>query len=153
MKNNNNSNGDQEQLNEWSRHFESISWTMSGILFGAIGALGIYLIEHFNFWLCLSGLLITLIVSFLIASFRATRKQIHASLNPNVVNLILTPKGFKQWPVYLLLLFLINTLWVVLLIVNKSKLTLLWILLGFISMFFAGYWFNKSGKTPSNSKK
>jgi hypothetical protein len=88
-----------EHLQEWSRHFDSILWTMSGIVFGILGGLGVFSIKYFNVWICLGGLIITTMASYLIASFRAVRRQIHNrmnNMNPEIVELIRTPRGFKQ---------------------------------------------------------
>jgi hypothetical protein len=114
---NSNENGLSKELCEWSRHFDSMLWTMSGIFLGALGGLGIYSVKNYNLWICLAGLLTTTVASFLVASFRAVRRRIHHKMKQELVNLIRTPNGFKQWPAFILLIMLINILWVTLLVI------------------------------------
>lgn len=145
-----------EHLQEWSRHFDSILWTMSGIVFGILGGLGVYSIDHFNVWVCLAGLIITSIASYLIASFRAVRRQIHdrmKNMNSEIVELIRTPKGFKQWPVVILFITLITILWITLLIIKIPYYLWLWCILGLLNFLLSVYWFRKADNLGRSQTK
>ncbi len=131
---------DPHQLHEWSRHFDSLLWTMSGIFLAAIGVLAVYSLDHFNLWVCLGGLILTGTTAYMIASFRALRRRIHEHMDPVSVQFLRGPRGLKQWPAVLVILGLFVVLWISLLIDKVPSMAWLWIGLGVLCLGLSYYW-------------
>jgi hypothetical protein len=135
---------DQDQVNEWCRHIDGITWTMGGIMLGAIGGLALYAIDHSSLWICLGGLFVTVVTGFLLASFRAIRRRLHAHMDPHLVDLLRPPHGFKQWPWILGLLAVLAVVWVRLLCIANKHLCILWVILGIVSVVLLIHWFRRA---------
>ena len=83
---------------EWSRHYDTTQWAVSGIILAGVGALmagndsptyGRYLVAA----------LLTLCSLFFAASFRGLRRRVQARIPEGERDALLNPGPLRQWPV------------------------------------------------------
>ena len=69
----------------WSRHYDTLQWTVCGILLGSSGALLIYFLDQKNAahakLMGVIGAMLVLISVCVVFGFRALRKQVHAAIS------------------------------------------------------------------------
>lgn len=135
-----------EQAHEWSRHYDTILWTVTSILITAISGLIVYMhsVNKFNRWLPLIGVLLTLLSVFFASSFRALRCRINEYLEkykPEDVKFLRAPHPmFRQRYVYFAIHGLILFVCFRLLICEDPEYRYLWWPLGVASFAFLIVW-------------
>lgn len=99
---------------EWSRHFDQVQWTSTTILTAGVGGLLAYCYSNFNSWVAFGGLWLTLLTVYYAASFRSTRRQIHAGITGDEKTFLTRKGSLRQWPVFLLTFATITAAWLTL---------------------------------------
>jgi hypothetical protein len=89
----------EDQLHEWSRHYDNIQWVVTGVLSAAVGGLLVTVYASFLRELCILGLVICVIAVFFSASFRALRRRIHLALPESHRPFLRSRPLLRQWPV------------------------------------------------------
>jgi len=104
---------EEERKLEWSRHYDSIQWTVTAILVVAVGGLLVYCWDERNYdkWLALFGMVLTLASSLFAASFRALRRKLHDELPKPTLYYLRSHRMFRQWPVHCLIHMFLLFLW------------------------------------------
>lgn len=88
-----------DQLHEWSRHYDNIQWVVTGVLSAALGGLLVTIYSSFSFELSILGLAICVIAVFFSSSFRSLRRQVHLALPASHLPFLLSKPLLRQWPV------------------------------------------------------
>src|SRR6267142_5866923 len=110
-----------EEAHDWARHYDSVQWTVAGILAAAIAGLLAYAYgqQRLPPGPSILGLALTLASVFFAASFRALRRRFNEylqSTQADDVAFLRSHPLFKQWPVFLGLHILLLCAWVELLV-------------------------------------
>jgi threonine/homoserine efflux transporter RhtA len=124
---------DQVALSELSRHYDTTLWAVTGLWAAAIGGLFLYVRDHFDLWLAVFGVLLTVGGMYFAKSFRALRRQVHERMSTEVRLLHVSSLGFRQWDMFLVLFLALVGLWTRLLLKHSSSCSLLWIALGLVA--------------------
>jgi MFS family permease len=110
-----------ESIEEWSRHYDSIAWTVNTIFIAAIGGLLVYSYsqdsQEFPALVApILGLFLIPFVMFYISGFRIFRVNLHSKIrNPDLKKFLKNPyqrKAFSQWKLYAIYMFMISTAFV-----------------------------------------
>jgi len=120
---------------------------MSALMIGAVGALLVYCAEHFDTWLCLVGIILTVLCAFFVASFRALRRGIHSHLEPDLVRLLRGPRALKQWVAFLVFEFVLLVSWVRLLWCHEPTWRPVWVIIGLVASALTVYWLRFADRT------
>ncbi len=91
-----------EQIHTWSRHYDTLQWTATGLLLAAAAALAFKVLvpekEPADVkTICWLGLLLTAFSCYAVLSFRSLRKQVHAGLPENHLRLVRNRSWLPQW--------------------------------------------------------
>lgn len=135
------------ELQEWSRHFDILLWSMIAFVTAGIVGLLLYSSEHPDLWLCLSGIVATNIGVYLVASFRALRRKINTQLDPEIVEII-RPIKLRQWPILLLVVLLVLVAWIKLLNDIKPDWIYYWVITGIIAFALDVFWVIWADSSP-----
>lgn len=121
-----------EEKLKWSRHYDSIQWTVTAILVVAVGGLLVYCSDDHNYdpWLAVFGIILTLASSFFATSFRALRRKLQDGLPKQTLYYLRSHWMFRQWPVHCMIHIFLLFLWSLLIYENSPQLHLLWIFVG-----------------------
>ena len=132
-------------LSELSRHYDSMLWTVTSLWAAAIGGLLVYCTQHFDRWLALLGLILTVCAMFFAASFRRLRRRVHDRMSEMKYRnraLFESDRLFRQWNVFLVLFLILTVSWVRLFVLECGRLSELWIIVGVIATaFIALFWY------------
>jgi len=103
-----------EAIQEWSRHYDSIVWTINSIFIPVIGGLLIYSYGQDTPAAAapIVGLGLILFVLFYISGFRAFRHNLHSKIeNPALRDFLRDPyqrRGLRQWDLYAVCMFAVT---------------------------------------------
>jgi magnesium-transporting ATPase (P-type) len=93
-----------EERHAWSRHYDNLLWTVTGIFAGANGGLIIYVYSGVDRpWIVyVAGIVFTILPVFFAASFRSARKTIHNDMDEDERMLARGSSVliFKQWWIF-----------------------------------------------------
>ena len=135
---------------EWSRHYDTMQWTVGGILLSAIGALYIYTLEHYHLHLTLAGAILTLACVFFTASFRRLRRVAQSKVQKVEDREILLNSGmFRQWPLNMAMQAVVFTAWIRILWIHEPAGRCGWLLAGVLGWIFIGIYFVKADEKPA----
>ena len=138
---------------QYGRHYDTLLWTVAGILGAAIAGLLAYSYEQ----TCLSmgppllGAGLTLASVFFACSWRALRRGLNQFIqaqSPADLGYVLSHPLFKQWPVFLFLHIVLLWAWVRLLLVQHGSLACVWWALGIGGTLFILVWGIMADKLP-----
>jgi hypothetical protein len=121
---------DNNELHQWSRHYDTLLWNVTTIFAAAIGGLLVYCYSNFNDIISLVGLIITPLPIYFAASFRELRKKINQHLNEADRKILHENRELKQWLLYVFIFLLFEFLWLWLLLSKATKLWWLWLFVG-----------------------
>jgi len=133
-----------EEAHEWSRHYDSIQWTVTAILIATAGALLVQCTTSFDLLLAMVGTGLTLASVFFASSFRALRRRLNDFLDVHAAGdaaYLRSRAPFKQWPVHLVLHAGILAAWLRLLLKNCPEYRCGWwslFVLGLMGMIVLG---------------
>jgi len=147
---------DDPEKMEWSRHYDSIQWTVTTILIGATGGLlaFVYSAGSFHTPLALLGAFLTVVSVFFAASFRSLRARLHADLPDADVKYLTSTRMFRQWPVYLIVHLALFLSWVFLLIQRRPEHRPTWALIALLGLsVIMIYGFAADGPLRKNRRK
>jgi len=88
------------QVLEWSRHYDVIQWTITGISFASTGALFgfCWATEGIPYYVFLFGMALPVLGHIYAASFRNLRRKVHERLNDRrYLELIRANPGYHTW--------------------------------------------------------
>jgi len=117
-------------LSELSQHYDSMLWTVTSLWAAAIGGLLVYCTQHFDRWLALLGLFLTVCAMFFAASFRRLRRRVHDRMSHRNRALFESACLFRQWNVFLVLFLILTVSWVRLFVLECGRRSELWIVVG-----------------------
>jgi hypothetical protein len=120
-------------LSELSRHYDSMLWTVTSLWAAAIGGLLVYCTQHFDWWLALLGLILTVCAMFFAASFRRLRSRVHDRMSTRNRALFESDPLFRQWNVFLVLFLVLTVSWVRLFVLECGRLSEVWIVVGVLA--------------------
>jgi len=101
-------------IQQWSRHYDSIVWTVNSIFIAVIGALLVYVYSERSPTPVASilGLSLILFVLFYISGFRKFRANLHRKITNAALRAFLTnpyeDRGLKQWDLYAVYMFAVS---------------------------------------------
>lgn len=136
---------DEIEAANWTRHFDTLLWSVTSIFATAIGALIAYSYSNFDIAISIAGLFFTILPVYFGASFRELRKRVNKYLNPELKAAIRYGRSLYQWPLFVSIFVVFQALWVLLLLKNESTLWWIWITLG-ITALSATLWLANIGK-------
>lgn len=142
---------DPNQVHEWSRHYDSTQWVVTGILTAAVGGLLIYCYQRFDPILALVGVVFTLMTVFYAASFRSLRRRLHATLPNEDVALLRSRRSLRQWPVHVAVFLALLWLWVTLLVSNLRAYWWVWGAIGVAGTGLMVRWYRAADQLPEES--
>jgi len=120
-------------LSELSRHYDTTMWVVTGLWAAGVGGLLLYVTEHFDLWLALFGLLLTVGGMYFARSFRVLRRRVHKQMTTEVRNLHVSSSGFRQWDAFLVLSSALLALWTRLMVEHSPSCWPLWIVIGLVA--------------------
>ncbi len=126
-------NDNRGELAELSRHYDSMLWTVTSLWAAAVGSLLVYLAEHFDPWLAVFGLSLTVCAMYFAFSFRRRRRKVHAAMPSDLRRLLVKGRGLRQWDIFLLLFLGLTFLWGKLLIQNSRNSWPLWLAVSIVA--------------------
>ncbi len=138
---------DQKDLQEWSRHFDILLWTMTALVAAGAAGLLVYSNENPDPYLCLGGIFVTNVGVYLTASFRGLRRKVHIHLDDEIIKVI-RPSKLRQWPILLLAVAVLLAAWVGLLCKIEPNRALIWVLIGVLAFVLDVYWIIWADKPP-----
>lgn len=124
-----------DELHAWSRHYDNLLWTVTGMLAGANGGLLLYAYSQKTppHWLYYAlGISFTMLAVYFSSSFRSARNIVHGQMSEQGRK-VARGSGlwlFKQWRVFVVFWLLVLAAWIVLLIQNHLELLEIWIGIG-----------------------
>ena len=124
---------DPDGLAEWSRHYDSMLWTVTSLWAAAVGGVLLYSVEHFDPWVAAFGLALTVCAMFFAYSFRKLRRRVHADMPDKIRGLVIKGRGLRQWDMFLLIFMGLVFLWGRLLIRESCGLWPFWLVLTLIA--------------------
>jgi hypothetical protein len=137
----------QVALSELSRHYDTTLWAVTGFWAAAIGGLLLYVREHFDLWLAVFGVLLTVGGMYFAKSFRALRRQVHKRMSAEVRILHVSSLGFRQWDAFLVLFLALVGLWTRILLEHSSADSPFWIALGLVAaVAVLWFWWSERGR-------
>jgi len=110
-----------KRIQEWSRHYDSIVWTINSIFIPAIGGLLVYSYGQKRPTAAapIVGLGLILFVLFYISGFRAFRHNLHSKIVDSALREFLRDpyqrhqrRGIRQWDLYAIYMFAISAAFV-----------------------------------------
>ena len=111
---------DTSGLAELSRHYDTMLWTVTSLWAAAVGGLLVYSGEHFDPWLAVFGLVLTVCAMYFAYSFRKYRRKVHERMPESFQRLVVFQgRGFRQWDVFLLIFIALVFLWGKVLVQNS----------------------------------
>lgn len=119
-----------EELHSWSRHYDTLLWTVTGIFSGANSGLLLYAYDSKSdvLGVYILGIILTFITVYFARSFRANRESVHDLLaaikskeeseeetgeRKKALEGLVSSPGYEQWPIFVLFFIILNTLWIV----------------------------------------
>ncbi|MEK6726679.1 MAG: hypothetical protein AABY54_09060 [Deltaproteobacteria bacterium] len=136
-----------EVLSELCRHYDTTLWSVTSLWAAAIGGLLVYNTEHFDMWLSIFGMGMTVCAFFFAASFRKVNAQVQEKMPEGMRLLFRSPPGFRQWNGFLLMFLSLDVLWVMVLTKNMHELICIWAIFGAIAGgAILCYWYAAKGK-------
>lgn len=123
----------QVALSELSRHYDTTLWAVTGLWAASVAGLLLYVREHFDLWLAVFGVILTVGGMYLAKSFRALRRQVHERMTPEVRSLHVSSLGFRQWDAFLVLFLALVGLCTRLFLEHPSSCSPVWIALGLVA--------------------
>ena len=123
----------QVAFSELSRHYHTTLWAVTGLSAAAVGGLLLYVRDHFDPWLAVFGVLLTVGGMYFAKSFRALRRQVHKRMTKKVRILHVSSLGFRQWDAFLILFLALVGLWTRLLVEHSSSCWPVSIVLGLVA--------------------
>jgi len=143
------SNGqNQTELGELSRHYDSMLWTVTSLWAAAVGGLLLYSGEHFDAWVALFGLGLTVSAMYFAYSFRLLRRRVHNAMAPELRQLFLHGPGLRQWDVFTLVFLGLVILWGRLLIQNSRRWWPVWLLAAVLAAAVVGAMWGRERWAP-----
>jgi hypothetical protein len=132
----------QDRLDELSRHYDSMLWTVTSLWSAAIGGLLVYLTKNFDTYLVLFGIGLTVCAMSFATSFRRLRRFVHDQMSADIHKLYISHDRFRQWHVFLILFCSMIVLWMRLLIINRPVWLCIWIIIGVVAigLIFLIWW-------------
>lgn len=126
------------ELHAWSRHYDTLVWTVTGIFAGADGGLLLYAFstEKPAWIVCVIGISLTVLAVYFIASFRSARRIVHSKMKDEDIQIARGAPFLKQWRIFVLFWVAMLCFWFGLLIYNYTLRFFLWLVLGFIILLF-----------------
>ncbi len=120
------------ELHAWSRHYDVLLWTVTGILTGGNAGLAVYALNAESIpWIVPSvGMIVTLLTVYFAASFRSARRFIHRQLPKDEQAIVRGSPTMKQWGPAVAFLLLVHVLWVTVLWTRFPTHRFLWSVLG-----------------------
>ena len=112
---------EQDELGQWSRHYDSLLWNVTTIFMAAIGALLVYSYSNFNFIISIAGMVLTCVPVYFAASFRELQNRVNAQLDVTTRNILFKKRKFLQWWVYVGIFVGQEVLWTILLLSKKPE--------------------------------
>lgn len=124
---------DKKDVQDWSRHLDTLMWGVTTLLGGGNGALLVYSSSQSSFdaWFCAMGIFLTVLMAYFVASFRAQRRIFHdllAEKDEETFAYARNPSQLKQWPAFMLVIALFLGSWFRLLDINIQRWRCCWIL-------------------------
>ena len=139
----------QVDFSELSRHFDTTLWVVTGLWAAGTGGLFLYVRDHFDPWLSVFGILLTVGGMYFAKSFRAMRRQVHERMTSEVRILHVSRLGFRQWDAFLVLFLALVVLWTRLLLEKSSSCSPGWIALGLVAAVVVLWlWYSERGRNP-----
>ena len=124
------------ELHAWSRHYDNLLWTVTGILAGANGGLLVYVHSlqepQKPHWVSyVLGVSLSMLGVFFASSFRSARKHVHDQMEDGEK---LVARGsplwlFRQWWVFVIFWLFCLVAWYSLLIVEHVEYLIAWLIL------------------------
>ena len=123
-----------EELHEWSRHYDTMLWTVTGIFSMANSSLIVYAYGHQSpAWpVYVLGIILTLLTVYFAASFRSARRFLNDKLPKDEKEITRGSPELKQWGVFFCLFSLFLLFWIALLIKNARDFAILWAGMGIL---------------------
>lgn len=125
---------DNNRLDAWVRHFDSLLWTVTSILLAANGALLVYSYSSDNrkfvSGLAVGGLILTGLTVYFAASMRELRHRFQERLDDELKALIQQGRRLYQWWAFIALFLLLIVGWTWLLCARAPAWRFLWFDLG-----------------------
>ncbi len=116
-----NDNTFRNQVNEWSRHYDTLSWTVTGILCSANVGLLVYVWNNANpSWVFFPlGILLSSYSVFFAASFRSIRRRLFELPDEDDRKFAVGSHLLKQWPVFVWAFRTLIILWALASIIKR----------------------------------
>jgi magnesium-transporting ATPase (P-type) len=127
------------ELHQWSRHYDSLLWQVTTLFAAAIGGLVVYSFANFHVGISVAGLGITCLPVYFAASFRESRDKVNEHLSHEERRILFERRTLKQWVPYSGVFFVLQALWVWLLLENIPELWWLWVPYGIVAVAFTIY--------------
>jgi Na+/H+ antiporter NhaD/arsenite permease-like protein len=139
-----------DQLAEWSRHYDSLLWNVTTLFAGAVGGLLAFQYTSFNLPVSIFGLMVSIVPVYFAASFRESRDLVNAQLSEEARNALFAPRKLRQWEAYVVLFIAVEMLWMWLLARQRPGLWPAWCLAG-ATVAFATLWLARRGRGASHA--
>jgi hypothetical protein len=115
-----------DQLAEWSRHYDSLLWNVTTLFAGAIGGLLAFQYSSFDASVSGFGLLVSMVPVYFAASFRESRNLVNAQMSKTLRDALFSGRKLRQWELYVALFIGLEMLWIRLLVRERPGLWILW---------------------------
>lgn len=154
------------ELHEWSRHYDTIQWAVTGILLAAAGGLMAFYLslptaasppgstpsaQQLPRWIIpIIGMILTLLTLFFVANFRQLRRRVHQrvlALGHETIDAIVSGRRVAQWPVFAWLLTGFTGVWFWLLYQQQALPDLVLMGLGLAAVAWVAYCMNAGWTT------
>lgn len=143
---------DNDELHQWSRHYDTLLWNVTTIFAAAIGGLLAYSYSNFNVVISVMGFILTPLPIYFAASFRESRDKINQKLDEADRDLLFGGRKLKQWSLYAFIFLLLELLWFLLLLKEQKNLWWMWVFVG-IAVFICSIRWAYLGKAQENNNK
>lgn len=129
---------DPGELHKWSRHWDLLLWTVTGILLAASAGLLVGYFTAPSKVLGIVGSALLLMSIFLGASFRAQRARVHRRMTSEERELLRSPFPYVQWHVQVVGHICLFAAWLYLLLKHFPELQFYWVLYAVVAAVWLG---------------
>ena len=117
---------DLHEWSEWSRHYDSLLWQVTGLFAAGIGGLLAYSFSRYHDAIAVAGLILTCLPVYFAASFRESRDRVNKQLGSEIRQVLFEGRRLRQWPWYVSVFVILEGLWAYLLVTNSPDYRCLW---------------------------
>jgi hypothetical protein len=143
-----------DTAHRWSQHYDSLQWTVNGILLGAAGAMYVFTLEKNFSRVAVAAAFLMLLSIFFTYSFRALRSAVHKSFSDQewdaARNIIRNNSVFKQGTLNILTQTVFFEVLVYRVYEMRPELKLYTVFGGICGLLLILYWGNEARKVERN---